>query len=67
MLLIIYENELVLKVNEFQITEYSKNGGALCKLTYYLVTATKYQHKCINNDIHTRLREIAENPFYKIE
>ena len=47
------------------MNDFKKNRHALYKLTYHLVVATKYRHKCINNVMHTRLREIADDLFTK--
>ena len=47
------------------MNEFKKNRHALYKLTYHLVVITKYRHKCINNVMHTRLREIADDLFTK--
>ena len=47
------------------MNEFKKNRHALYKLTYHLVVTTKYRHKCINNVMHTRLREIADDLFTK--
>ena len=47
------------------MNELKKNRHALYKLTCHLVVATKYRHKCINNVMHTRLREIADDLFTK--
>jgi hypothetical protein len=33
------------------MTDYKKNRHACFKLTYHLVIATKYRHKCMNNDV----------------
>ena len=47
------------------MTEFKKNRHAIYKLTYHLVVVTKYRHKCINEAMHTRLREIADDLFTK--
>lgn len=47
------------------ITDYKKNRHAYFKLTYHLVVATKYRHKCINYDVMKRLKEISEDLFSK--
>lgn len=48
-----------------KVTDYKRNRHALYKLTYHLVVVTKYRHKCINEDIMKRLKEIANNLFSK--
>lgn len=47
------------------MTEIKKNRHALYKLTYHLVVVTKYRHPCINNVMHERLKEIANDLFTK--
>lgn len=47
------------------MTEFKKNRHALYKLTYHLVVVTKYRHLCINNVMHERLKEIANDLFTK--
>lgn len=47
------------------MTEFKKNRHALYKLTYHLVVVTKYRHPCINNVMHERLKEIANDLFTK--
>ena len=49
------------------MNDFKKNRHALYKLTYHLVVETKYRHKCINNVMHTRLREIADDLFTKLD
>lgn len=48
-----------------QMTDYKKNRHAYFKLTYHLVIVTKYRHKCINDDVMKRLKEISEDLFSK--
>ena len=43
--------------------EYKRNRHAYYKLTYHLVVVTKYRHKCINENIMTRLKEISSDLF----
>lgn len=45
------------------MTDYHKNRHAHYKLTYHLVVVTKYRHKCISDEIMTRLIEITKNLF----
>ncbi|PFJ42800.1 IS200/IS605 family transposase [Bacillus thuringiensis] len=45
------------------MTEFKRNRHALYKLSYHLVVVTKYRHKCINENIMKRLKEIAEDLF----
>lgn len=47
------------------MTEFKKNRHAIYKLTYHLVVTTKYRHPCINNVMHERLKEIANDLFTK--
>lgn len=47
------------------MTEFKRNRHALYKLTYHLVVVTKYRRKCINDAMHERLREIANDLFTK--
>ncbi|MEG0473933.1 MAG: IS200/IS605 family transposase [Solibacillus sp.] len=47
------------------MTEFPENKSALYKLIYHLFVVIKYRHKCINNDMHTRFREIADDLFTK--
>ncbi|MEJ1517928.1 IS200/IS605 family transposase [Bacillus cereus] len=45
------------------MTEFKRNRHALYKLSYHLVVVTKYRHKCINENMMKRLKEIAEDLF----
>ena len=47
------------------MTDYKRNRHALYKLTYHLVVVTKFRHKCINENVMERLKEIANNLFSK--
>jgi putative transposase len=47
------------------MVEFYKNRHANYKLTYHLVVVTKYRHKCMNNDMMNRLKEITNNLFEK--
>lgn len=47
------------------MTDYKRNRHAVYKLTYHLVVVTKYRHKCINDDVMERLKEISNNLFCK--
>ena len=47
------------------MTEFKRNRHALYKLTYHLVVFTKYRHKCIDEVMHNRLHEIADDLFAK--
>jgi len=47
------------------MTDFKRNRHALYKLTYHLVVVTKYGHKCIDEDIKSRLEEITHNLFEK--
>lgn len=43
--------------------EYKRNRHAYYKLTYHLVVVTKYRHKCINENMMNRLKEISSDLF----
>ena len=47
------------------MTEFKRNRHALYRLTYHLVVVTKYRHKCIDENIKSRLEEITHNLFEK--
>ncbi|XEC94770.1 IS200/IS605 family transposase [Paenibacillus tarimensis] len=45
------------------MVDYKRNRHAIYNLNYHLVVVTKFRHKCINDKMMERLKEIANNLF----
>lgn len=52
-----------MKNKSFKINDYKSNRHAVYKLQYHLVVVTKYRHPILNDELSTKLKDIATNVF----